>query len=150
MKAMLQRVGMDLKFWRVAIRPGKPLIFGTFNGVPIFGLSSNILSSMVVLEQFIRPAIMKMQGRRELRRAEVVARLGKDLNGGGGITHFVRAEVRVTDDGFMAMPAGSRNSPSVRAFSTANGFIVMPPEVEHIRAGEMVKVQIVSDPSNLN
>lgn len=150
MKSILQRVGMDLKFWRVAIRPGKPLIFGTFNGMPVFGLSSNILSSMVVLEQFIRPAIMKMQGRRELRRAEVVARLGKDLNGGGGITHFVRAEVRVTDDGFMAIPAGSRNSPSVRAFSTANGFIVMPPEVEHIRAGEMVRVQIVSDPSDLN
>lgn len=150
MKSILQRVGMDLKFWRVAIRPGKPLIFGTFDGMPVFGLSSNILSSMVVLEQFIRPAIMKMQGRRELRRAEVVARLGKDLNGGGGITHFVRAEVRVTDDGFMAIPAGSRNSPSIRAFSTANGFIVMPPEVEHIRAGEMVRVQIVSDPSDLN
>ena len=150
MKAILQKIGMDLKFWRVAIRPGKPLIFGTYNGVPIFGLSSNILSSMVVLEQFVRPAIMKMQGRRELRRTEVVARLEKDLNGGGGITHFVRAEVRVTDDGFMAIPAGSRNSPSIRAFSTANGFIVMPPEVEHISAGEMVKVQIISDPANLN
>lgn len=150
MKAILQRVGMDLKFWRVAIRPGKPVIFGTFNDVPIFGLSSNILSSMVVLEQFVRPAIMKMQGRRELRRIEVVARLEKDLNGGGGITHFVRAEVRVTDDGFVAIPAGSRNSPSVKAFSTANGFIVMPPEIEHICAGEMVKVQIISDPSNLS
>jgi molybdopterin molybdotransferase len=150
MKTILQKVGMDLKFWRVAIRPGKPLIFGTFNDVPIFGFSSNILSSMVVLEQFIRPAIMKMQGRRELRRTEVVARLQKDLNGGGGVTHFVRAEVRVTDDGFMAIPAGSRNSPSIKAFSSANGFIVMPPEVEHISAGEMVKVQIISDPSDLN
>jgi molybdopterin molybdotransferase len=150
MKGILQRMGLDLKFWRVAVRPGKPIIFGTLDCLPVFGLLGNIVSSMVVMEQFVRPAVLKMQGRREVRRTEIIARLGKDINGGGGVTHFVRAEVKVTDDGFLAVPAGSRNSSSLKAFCTANGFIVMPPEVDYIRAGELVRVQIISDLSSLN
>jgi molybdopterin molybdotransferase len=150
MKGILQRMGLDLKFWRVAVRPGKPLIFGMLDGLPVFGLLGNILSSMVVMEQFVRPAVLKMQGRREIRRTEVIARLDRDINGGGGVTHFVRAEVKVTDDGFLAIPVASRNSSSIKAFSSANGFIVMPPEVNNIRSGELVKVQIISDLSDLN
>ncbi len=148
-KGLLQRVGMNLKFWKVAIRPGKPLIFGTFNGIPVFGLPGNCLASMVILEEFVRPAIQKMQGRKELRRTEVVARLEKDVKGGGGMTHFIRAEVKVTDDGFLAIPAGSRTSPSVMAFCSVNGFIVVPQEVNFMNAGELARVQIVSDPANL-
>jgi molybdopterin molybdotransferase len=150
MKGILQKMGLDLKFWRVAVRPGKPIIFGMLDSLPVFGILGNILSSMIVLEQFIRPALLKMQGRREVRRTEIVARLGKDVNGGGGVTHFVRAEVKVTDDGFLVIPSGSRNSSSLRAFCSANGFIVMPPEVDYIRAGELVRVQIISDLSSLN
>jgi molybdopterin molybdotransferase len=146
-KAVLQRIGMDLKFWKVAIKPGKPLIFGTFDGIPVFGLPGNYLSAMVVLEEFVRPAILKMQGKRDIRRAEVVARLDREVKGGGGMTHFIRAEIKVTDDGFLAIPAGSRTSPSVRAFSSANGFIVVPQEVAYISPGEMVKVQIISEPT---
>lgn len=150
MKGILQRMGLDLKFWRVAVRPGKPLIFGMLDGLPVFGLLGNILSSMVVMEQFVRPAVLKMQGRREIRRTEVIARLDKDINGGGGVTHFVRAGVKVTDDGFLAVPVGSRHSSSIKAFSSANGFIVMPPEVTYIKSGESVRVQIISDLSDLN
>ncbi len=148
-KSILQRLGMDLKFWKVAIKPGKPVIFGTINGLPVFGLSNNHLSSMVVLEQFIKPAIHKMQGKRDFRRTEVIARLDKDIKGGGGLTYFVRAEVKVTDDGFLAIPAGSKTSQSVRAFCSANGFIIVPQQVSQINAGEMVKVMIVSDLSSL-
>jgi molybdopterin molybdotransferase len=148
-KGILQKAGMDLKFWRVAIRPGKPLIFGTIDHRPVFGLPGNFLSSMVILEEFVRPAICKMQGKRELRRMEVYARLHKDVKGGGGVTHFIRAEIRITDDGFLAMPTGSRTTPSVMPLSMANGFIVVPQEINYIPAGETVRVQILTDPGNL-
>jgi molybdopterin molybdotransferase len=146
LKGVLQRAGMDMKFWRVAIRPGKPLIFGTYNGKPVFGLPGNCLSSIVIMEEFVRPAILKMQGKRDLRRVEVLARLEKDVKGGGGMTHFIRAEVRVVDDGFLAVPIGSRTTPSVMPFATANGFIVIPQDISYLAAGELARVQIISDP----
>ncbi len=123
LKTILQKYGMDLKFWRVAIRPGKPFVFGMFDGIPVFGISDNLLSSMVVLEYFIRPSIMKMQGKAEDRRMEVKARLDKDIKGSDGITQFIRAEVRLT----------------------ANGFITLPPHIPGVAAGELVNVQIISD-----
>ncbi len=145
-KGVLQRIGMDLKFWKVAIRPGKPLVFGVYNSKPVFGLPGNCLSSIVILEEFVRPAIFKMQGKRDIRRAEITARLEKDVKGGGGLTHFIRAEVKVVDDGFLAVPTGSRTTPSVMPFCTANGFIVIPPDVNFLSAGEMAKVQIIANP----
>jgi molybdopterin molybdotransferase len=147
-KNTLQKLGMDMKFWRVAIRPGKPLIFGTINSKPVFGLPGNCLSSIVILEEFVRPAILKMLGKRDLRRTEVVAKLDKEVKGGGGMTHFVRAEVKVVNDGFLAIPAGSRTSQSVMPFCSANGFIVVPQGVNFMNAGEMARVQIISDPAN--
>jgi len=147
-KGALQKSGLDLKFWGVAIRPGKPLVFGTIGGVPVFGLPGNWLSSLVVLEEFVRPAILKMLGKKELRRTVLNARLDKDVKGGGGMTHFIRAEVRITDNGFLAVPTGSRTSPSVMAFCSANSFIVVPQDVGYINAGEMVKVQIITNPAN--
>ncbi len=149
-KMVLQKNGMDLKFWRVAIRPGKPLIFGTYNGIPVFGLSENHLSTTIVMEEFVRPAIMKMLGRREIRRTEVVARLDREIKGGGGKTHFVGAEIKLTDDGFLAIPENHRPRKNVRAFICANGIIVIPPEINYIEAGEMVKIQVIGDPTDLN
>lgn len=149
-KMVLQKIGMDLKFWKVAIRPGRPLIFGTYNGVPVFGLSENHLSTTIVMEEFVRPAIMKMLGRRELRRTEVVARLDREVKGGGGKTHFVGAEIKLTDDGFLAIPDNNRPRRNVRAYICANGIIVIPPEINYIEAGEMVKIQVIGDPTDLN
>lgn len=150
LKTILQKHGLDLIFWRVAIRPGKPFVFGILNNVPVFGLSNNVFSSLVVLEHFIKPSIMKMQGKGEDRRMEVKARLKKEIRGGNGFTQYVRAEVRLTDDGFIATPLGTRTSYLAEAFLTANGFITLPPHVPGFGAGDLVKVQIISDHLGLN
>jgi molybdopterin molybdotransferase len=142
-KGMLQKAGMDLKFWRVAIKPGKPLIFGTFNKIPVFGLPGNCLSAMVILEELVRPAVFKMQGRKEFRHTEVMARLEKEVKGGGNITHYIRAEVRLLDDGFVVSPTGSRNSPSVMALTSVNGFIIIPQDINQYCAGEMARVMVL-------
>jgi molybdopterin molybdotransferase len=141
---------MDLKFWRVAIRPGKPLVFGVYENTPVFAISEDHQSTTIVMEEFIRPAIMKMRGKREIRRTEVVARLDREIKGGGGKTHFVGAEVKLTDDGFLAIPENHKPSTRINSLISANGIIVVPPEINHIEAGEFVKIQIIGDPTEMN
>jgi molybdopterin molybdotransferase len=149
-KMILQKMGMDLKFWRVAIRPGKPLIYGIYKDIPVFGISENQISTNVVMEEFVRPAIMKMRGRREVRRTEVVARLDREIKGGGGKTHFIGAEIKLTDDGFLAVPENNKPSSNHRSFISVNGIIIIPPETNHIDAGETVRIQVIGDPTDLN
>lgn len=148
-KKILERVGMDIKFWKVAIKPGKPMIFGTCGDKPIFGISGHPYSSYVVLEQFVRPALMKMMGMNCIRRTEVMATLTRDVRGEDGVTNFIRGVVTFTEDGIQVTPT-LRNNSSVRAFSTVNGLIVVPPNSGYIQSGQKIKVQIIAEPETLN
>lgn len=62
-KKVLEELGLKVIFWKAAIKPGKPLLFGLWEGKPVFGLPGNPVSVLVCLEEFVRPAIEKMQGR---------------------------------------------------------------------------------------
>jgi len=146
-KQILQQIGMDLKFWKVAIKPGKPFIFGDFEGIPVFGISGNHLSSIVALEEFVRPAVMKMMGMPNIKRTEVAAILSNDIKSSKGVTNFIRTEVKLTDDGFLAIPSGNKSN-SVKSYTSANGFIIVPEEIEFFEAGEKIMVQIFSAPSS--
>jgi len=148
-KKILERVGMDIKFWKVAIKPGKPLIFGICGNTPIFGMSGHPYSSFIVLEQFVRPALMKMMGMSVTRRTEVLATLTRDIRGEDGVTTYIRGIVTLTENGFQVAPA-LRNNSSLRAFSTVNGLIVVPPNAGYIQSGEKIRVQIIAEPESLN
>jgi molybdopterin molybdotransferase len=148
-KKLLEKLGMDIKFWKVAIKPGKPLIFGTIGNVPIFGLTGHPFSFSVVLEQFVRPALMKMMGMESIRRTEVNATLTKDIRGDDGVTAYMRGLVTIGDSGFMVTPALKKTN-SVRALSHVNGFIIIPPNAGYLKTGERVKVQIIADPQSEN
>ncbi len=67
-KGALNDLGMEMVFWRVAMKPGKPMAFGMIGGKPVFGLPGNPVSSMVSFEQFVRPALLKMMGHRQIFR----------------------------------------------------------------------------------
>ncbi|NLI16087.1 MAG: molybdopterin molybdotransferase MoeA [candidate division Zixibacteria bacterium] len=144
-KKVLERLGMDTKFWRVAIKPGKPLIYGMVGKTPVFGLSGHPFASFIVLEQLIRPALMKMMGMQTIKRAEVFATLTKDIRGDDGVTCYVRATVALTSSGFLVTPAVKRTN-SVRALSTINGFIIVPPNTGYLKTGDKVRVQILAEP----
>jgi molybdopterin molybdotransferase len=144
-KKMLEQLGMDIKFWRVAIRPAKPFIFGTCGNVPIFGLSGHPFTFFIIMEQFIRPALMKMMGSTIIKRTEVKATLTKDVRTDNGATCFMRGTVMVTESGFEVTPELKKPN-SIKAFSTANGLIVIPANSGYVTAGEKVTVQILADP----
>jgi len=144
-KKMLEQLGMDIKFWKVAIRPAKPFIFGTCGNVPIFGLSGHPFTFFIIMEQFIRPALMKMMGSTIVRRTEVKATLTRDVRADNGATCFMRGTVMITESGFEVTPELKKPN-SIKAFSTTNGLIVLPANTGYMTAGAKVTVQILADP----
>ena len=144
-KKMLEQIGMDIKFWRVAIKPAKPFIFGTICGIPIFGLSGHPFSFYIVLEEFVRPALMKMMGSRIMRRLEVSAVLTRDVRSENGVTTFIRGTLSVNQTGFHVTPE-IRGNNSIRVFSNANGLIVVPANAGYLKSGSRVVVQMLGEP----
>jgi molybdopterin molybdotransferase len=139
-KAAFFRRG-EVDFYRVAMQPGMPQAFGHVEGKPYFGLPGNPVSVFVSFEVFIRPALLKMMGRRHLFRPEVRARLTDEVVGPRGKTQFARVLVRPGHDGgYEATPTGGRGSNLIATVSRANGLAIVPAGVERAAAGEEVHV----------
>ncbi|GIV00389.1 MAG: molybdopterin molybdenumtransferase MoeA [Actinomycetota bacterium] len=132
----------DVDFYRVAMQPGMPQGFGHVEGKPFFGLPGNPVSVFVSFEVFIRPALRKMMGRRQLYRPEVTARLEADVSGPKDKTQFARVRVRRTAEGWVATPTGGRGSNLIATVSRANGLAVIPPGMETAPAGSEVRVMV--------
>jgi len=132
----------DLDFYKVAMQPGMPQGFGHIEGKPFFGLPGNPVSVFVSFEIFIRPALRKMMGRRQLFRPEITARLEADVTGPEGKTQFARVRVKRTTQGWVATPTGGRGSNLIATVSRANGLAIVPPGVGIASAGSEVKVMV--------
>jgi len=145
-KEIMQEVGSRMQFWQVAMRPGKPLAYGRIGDVPLFGLPGNPVSSMISFEEFVRPAILKMMGHRNLFRKMVPAILKEDVEKRKGLTHFVRALVTAGSDGYVASTTGEQGSGILKSMVRANGLIVLPADdTVLIKAGTKVKVQLLDN-----
>jgi molybdopterin molybdotransferase len=145
-KNIMKEVGNRMQFWQVAMRPGKPLAFGAMNGVPLFGLPGNPVSSMVSFEQFVRPSILKMMGHRNLFRRTVQAVMTESIDKKKGTRHFVRARITFEDGRYRAVSTGEQGSGILKSMLQANGLIVLPEAAASVKAGETVTVQLI-DPS---
>jgi molybdopterin molybdotransferase len=142
-KDVLNDLGMEMVFWKVAMKPGKPLAFGTIEGKPVFGLPGNPVSSMVSFEQFVRPSLLKMMGHRQIFRPVIEAILKEDIHKEPGRRHFVGAFVIFEGDHYFVTITGAQGSGILRSMVTANGLVVIPEDREIVRAGEKVKVQLL-------
>jgi len=142
-KDVMKRLGMEMVFWKVAMRPGQPLAFGTIGGKPAFGLPGNPVSSMISFEQFVRPSLLKMMGHRKLFRPVVEAVLKEDIKKMAGRRYFIRGSVSFEKDQYFVSTTGEQGSGILKSMVKANGLIVIPEEQEMVRAGERVKVQLL-------
>jgi molybdopterin molybdotransferase len=142
-KDALRELGVDMIFWRVAMKPGKPVAFGTLQAKPVFGLPGNPVSSMVAFEEFVRPALLKMMGHPHLFRPVVEAVLKEDVKKGAGRRHFVRSSVTYEDGRFFATTTGPQGSDKLTSMVKANGLMIIPEDREIVKAGEIVKVQVL-------
>jgi molybdopterin molybdotransferase len=144
-KEIMQEAGNRMQFWQVAMKPGRPLAFGSLRDVPIVGLPGNPVSSMISFEQFIRPAILKMLGHVNLFRRTVRARLGEDIRKKKGIRHFIRARVRRDGEDYAVVTTGEQGSGILKSMVRANGLIILPEEATVVRKGSTVTVQLLDD-----
>jgi molybdenum cofactor synthesis domain-containing protein len=147
-KAVFSERG-TLDFWRVAIRPGKPLAFGRWNQTLFFGLPGNPVSSMVTFELFVRPALRQIRGLDEPFRATVQARLTTDARHETGRQSYQRAFVSQEGAAYLATPAGGQGSHQMRGMVAANALLVLPSHIEHIPAGETVTVLLLDSSVSL-
>jgi molybdopterin molybdotransferase len=132
----------EIDFYKVAMQPGMPQAFGHVDGKPFFGLPGNPVSVFVSFEIFVRPALLKMMGRTQLFRPEILATLDAEVSGPPSKTQFARVEVRRTPEGWIATPTGPRGSNLVSTVARANGLAIMPPEIETAPAGSQVRVML--------
>jgi molybdopterin molybdotransferase len=142
-KDVMKNLGMEMVFWKVAMRPGQPLAFGTIGEKPVFGLPGNPVSSMISFEQFVRPSLLKMMGRRQIFRPVIEAVIKEEIKKMVGRRYFIRGSVSLENGEYFVTTTGEQGSGILRSMVKANGLIIIPEDQEIARAGEKVRVQLL-------
>jgi len=142
-KSSLQKMGQEMLFWKVAMKPGKPLAFGHIGGTPVFGLPGNPVSSFVSFEQFVRPSLKKALGCADLSHKTVQARLTRTISKKPGRLHFLSSIVSWADGEYTVTPAGEQGSGILKSAANANGLLIFPLEAAEIQQGQEVAVQLL-------
>lgn len=142
-KGALKDLGMETIFWKVAMKPGRPMTFGRIGEKPVFGLPGNPVSSMVSFEQFVRPSLLKMMGHRQIFRPVIEAILKEDIREKKGRRHFIRGMVSFENGSYFVTTTGPQGSGILKSMVKANGLIVVPEDKEWVKAGEKVNVQLL-------
>jgi molybdopterin molybdotransferase len=150
-RQVLEAMGADLRFWRVRMRPGAPLGFGTLDGMPWLGLPGNPVSAMVTFELFARPVIRRMLGHSRLHRRPIPVILEEPVSTGAKLTHFLRAIVSVREDGLAtARLTGPQGSGILTSMSLANALLVVPDDRNRVEAGERLNALPLSEDAQLS
>ena len=146
-RAVLEGAG-EMVFWRVRMRPGKPLAFGRYRGVPYLGLPGNPVSAMVSFERFARPAILKLGGWQQLERPSVTATLLEDIRSDGRES-YLRAVVSRDARGYVAMTTGSQGSHLMSSLVQANALLIVPEGVTEVAAGTLMTALMIDWPNGV-
>jgi molybdopterin molybdotransferase len=138
-QTVLRSLGTKIDIWRVAIKPGKPFLFGSIGRCAVFGLPGNPVSAFVTFLQFVRPAILKMMGatESELELGKIPAKLTVDLHNDGDRSHYIRG--RLENGEFT--PVGRQESHALFGLSQSNALLRLGIGESHKR-GAIVNVQV--------
>jgi molybdopterin molybdotransferase len=141
-KPAIEKLGGSISFWKVHMKPGKPLAFATFQGKPVFALSGNPVSSMVSFELFVRPSILKAMGHQRVYRPKVRAQLKEPLANRGKRPHLVSVVVSKPEDRYYVLTTGNQSSGRLSSLIQGNGLIRLAPETSY-KAGDTVEVLLL-------
>ena len=138
---VLGEVGLKVEFWKIAMKPGKPLMFGSFNGTPMLGLPGNPVSALVCALLYLGPAITKLQGGGDSAPRQIHARLGAAVKANNFREDFLRATLTVNAEGeTVATAFPVQDSSMLGLLSRADGLIRRPPDAPAAQAGDWVPV----------
>jgi molybdopterin molybdotransferase len=138
----LERSGAELHLWKVSMRPGKPITFGTRDDRPVFGLPGNPVSAMVTFELFVRPALRRMQGARVIDRPRIRARALEPIPNPGSRRGYLRVTLTPDAHGYAARLTGDQGSAILRSMVLADGLAVVDGDTT-IAAGDAVDVIVL-------
>jgi molybdopterin molybdotransferase len=144
-ETVLKGMGAEFFFDAVAIRPGKPAVFGRCGNTCVFGLPGNPVSTMVTFELFVTPALDLLSGAEARPLPLLEAKLGEALNEKPGLTHFLPARVEWLGAAPEVKALPWQGSGDIATMAKANCFLVVPPDREQIAAGEGVSVLLRKD-----
>lgn len=140
-RAALQERGLELDFWQIAMRPGKPLMFGRIGNTPLLGLPGNPVSSFVCSVVFLQPALQRLAGAPVAEDPTEPAIAGGDLPANDGRQDYLRATLRRAADGSLVATAFSRQDSSMlHLLARADCLLVRKPNDPPVRAGHQVSV----------
>jgi molybdopterin molybdotransferase len=142
----LVNAGADLHLWKVDMRPGKPITFGSLAGRPVFGLPGNPVSAMVTFELFVRPMLLTMQGRRAISRPRIRATAVTPIVNRGTRRGYLRVRLEPADGRWKARLTGDQGSGILRSMVSADGLAVLAGDTS-VAAGEDVEVIVLREVS---
>lgn len=151
-RRVLEQLGGDLHFWRVRMRPGAPLGFGSLGGVPWLGLPGNPVSAMVTFELFVRPAIRRLAGQPLPFRRTVPVTIREPITLGPRLRHYLRAVVttpRGPDGGRDGILTGPQGSGILTSMVHANALLIVPEDQPAVPAGTVLAALLLDDPGHL-
>ncbi|MEE8280545.1 MAG: molybdopterin-binding protein, partial [Alphaproteobacteria bacterium] len=133
--------GLDLDFWKIAMRPGKPLLFGHIGGTPILGLPGNPVSAVVCAVVFLRPAIDALMGRKPDDRPPENAILGSDLGANDRRQDYLRARLSFDSEGRRVVtPFEQQDSAMLAALAHADCLVIRAPHAPPVQTGATVEI----------
>jgi len=141
-KDVMKEKNNTMDFWKVDMKPGRPLAFGTINSIPAIGLPGNPVSTMTSFYQFARPAILKMMGARELLLPRLRARLLSPIKNDTARRHYVRGIIDTTGPDPTVRITGAQGSGILSSMAKGNCYVVVPKGKSFIDQGEMVDCEV--------
>lgn len=150
-REVLATMGLEPTFWRVRMRPGSPFSVGllprvTGNALPVLGLPGNPGSAFVTFHLFVRAALLRLGGHRNIGLPTVTAVAGAPLVGGTSLPHFPRVRIESKGGSLVATSTGPQGSGLVKGLAHADGLAVVPEGVEEIPTGDPVTVLLLRLP----
>ncbi|MBK8987851.1 MAG: molybdopterin molybdotransferase MoeA [Chloroflexi bacterium] len=144
-KAVLEQEG-QVGFWRVRMRPGKPLAYGRYQGIPYLGLPGNPVSALVSFERFARAAILKMGGHTRLDRPQLTVVLQDAIHSDGRESYIRAVVARSEAGGYSATTTGSQGSHVMTSLVKANALLIVPEGVTFVPPGEHLRAWMLDWP----
>ena len=144
-REVLEVLGMTLDFWRIAMRPGKPLMVGRLGSTHVLGLPGNPVSSIVCSHLFLVPLLAQLGGRNyqpDIRKAA----LGTPLTANDEREDYIRARIVASPNGLEAHPFGKQDSSMLKVLAQANGLIIRPVHAKAAEKGENCSVLMLRAP----
>ncbi len=136
---VLGEQGLTLDFWKIAMRPGKPLLFGALGTMPVLGLPGNPVSALMTALIFLRPAIDALQGVADPDDGTETVAAAIDLPANGARQDYARATLERDTSGILvARPVASQDSSLTRALAAADCLLIRPPHAPAVAAGTLV------------